>query len=68
MKKLKQKISVAKLSFSVSPWMPALLKQRAASLDLTLSQYIRSLVRNDLAQAKVGVEKVVNVSSTEYEP
>jgi hypothetical protein len=59
MNKDKQKIDVSKLSFSVSPWMPALLKQRAESLDLTLSQYIRLLVRNDLAQAKGGSQSVV---------
>ena len=68
MKKLKQKIGVSKLSFSVPPWMEPLLKQRAQSIDLTMSQYIRALVRNDLGQAKVGAKKVVNASSTECEP
>jgi hypothetical protein len=40
--KIKQQIS--KLSISIPGWMRPLIAQRAAELDLTVSQYIRRLV------------------------
>jgi hypothetical protein len=64
MKKLKNKIDVSKLSFSV-PWrMEALIKERAAGMDMTMSQYIRRLIKDDINQAQVSPQNVV---STECE-
>jgi hypothetical protein len=43
----KQKVPVRKLSISVSEELKPLIRQRAESLDLTVSQYIRRLVNSD---------------------
>jgi hypothetical protein len=47
MNKTKQKVPVAKLSISVPVDLKPLVRQRAESLDLTVSQYIRKLVNAD---------------------
>jgi hypothetical protein len=60
MRKVKPKEPVARLSFSLPPWMPPLIRDRASAADMTLSQYMRALVRNDLARAKAELENVVN--------
>jgi hypothetical protein len=59
MKNIKKKIGVVKLSLSVPAWMEPLINQRAASLDLSRSQYIRRLVKNDDNQAQVSPCNVV---------
>jgi hypothetical protein len=43
----KAKVPVAKLSISVPVDLKPLIRQRAESLDLTVSQYIRKLVNAD---------------------
>ena len=43
----KQKIASSKLSISVPADLKPLIRQRAESLDLTVSQYIRKLVNSD---------------------
>jgi hypothetical protein len=53
MKKLKNQIGISRLSFSIPAWMESVIKERAAGMDLTLSQYIRQLVRKDTNQTKV---------------
>jgi hypothetical protein len=45
--KTKQKIQVRKLSISVPGELKPLIRQRAESLDLTVSQYIRKLFNSD---------------------
>jgi hypothetical protein len=45
--KTKQKVPVAKLSITVLEELKPLIRQRAESLDLTVSQYIRKLVNAD---------------------
>lgn len=44
----KQKVSIIKLSMSVPAEMKPLIRQRAASLDLSVSQLLRKLVNEDL--------------------
>jgi hypothetical protein len=65
MKKRKQKSSIVRSSFSVPRWMEPLIKERAKSMDITLSQYIRWLVKSELEQAQGGA---LNSVITEYEP
>jgi hypothetical protein len=60
MKSHNKEIGYSKLSFSVPLWMVAMLKERAGDADQTLSQYIRGLVRNDLARAQDGSRNIVN--------
>ena len=45
--KTKQKIPIRKLSINVPIEFKPLIRQRAESLDLTVSQYIRRLVNSD---------------------
>jgi hypothetical protein len=45
--KTKQKVPMQKLSISVPVDLKPLIRQRAESLDLTVSQYIRRLVNSD---------------------
>jgi NRPS condensation-like uncharacterized protein len=45
--KTKQKVPVQKLSISVPVDLKPLIRQRAESLDLTVSQYIRKLVNEE---------------------
>jgi hypothetical protein len=66
MRKTKQEIS--KLSTSIPQWMKPLIVQRAAELDLTVSQYIRRLVNEEMGPnpLKVSAGKVVIADTTEY--
>jgi hypothetical protein len=41
------KPKISKLSISIPDWMRPLIAQRAAELDLTVSQYIRRLVNQE---------------------
>jgi hypothetical protein len=50
MQKRKQKSTIVRSSFSVPQWMEPLIKDRAKSMDMTLSQYIRWLVKSDTAK------------------
>jgi hypothetical protein len=50
MKKGKKKSSIVRGSFSVPGWMESLIKERAQSMDMTLSQYIRWLVKKESAK------------------
>jgi hypothetical protein len=50
MQKRKQKSTIVRSSFSVPRWMEPFIKDRAKSMDMTLSQYIRWLVKNELAE------------------
>jgi hypothetical protein len=61
MNKTKQKVPVRKLSISVPDDLKPLIRQRAESLDLTVSQYVRKLV-NEEAQIRA-----LNVVMTECE-
>jgi hypothetical protein len=61
MKNIKKKVGVSKLSFSVPKWMEPLITQRAKALDLSRSQYIRRLIKNDDNQAQVSHGNVVNI-------
>jgi len=45
--KTKHKVPVQKLSITVPEELKPLIRQRAESLDLTVSQYIRRLVNSD---------------------
>jgi len=55
----KQKVPVAKLSISVPTELKPLIRQRAESLDLTVSQYIRRLVNTDEKSPLLGYDSVV---------
>jgi hypothetical protein len=57
--KAKQKVPVRKLSTSVPGWMKPVIMARAAALDLTVSQYLRRLVNDEInvEELKVRDEK-----------
>ena len=46
--KTKQKLAIRKLSLSLPGKLKPLVKARAAQLDLTVSQYIRRLVNDEI--------------------
>jgi hypothetical protein len=46
--KTKQKLDIRKLSLSLPGELKPLVKERAAQLDLTVSQYIRRLVNDEI--------------------
>jgi hypothetical protein len=53
---MKTNKKICKRSISIPAWMKPLLKERAAQLDLTVSQYIRRLVTEEMSSNPLKVE------------
>jgi hypothetical protein len=63
---MKAKQQISKLSISVPAELKPRISQRAAQLDLTVSQYIRRLANEEMGPRPIQVERK-NVVNTEYE-